>query len=134
MNTFSRETVTDNHEKYLWGNTAFTFATRLTDSFAKWRWCPNIIGPKGGGAVENLPIHTFEAMGEVHNAQHNTDKHQQQHARPGSARSFHRFTPPLTRPVHDRANGRGMRAACPAHELISRIYIAKPGAILSSRG
>ncbi len=59
------ETVTDNHESYLWGNTAYTFATRLTDSFAKWRWCPNIIGPQGGGAVENLPIHTFEAMGEV---------------------------------------------------------------------
>jgi type VI secretion system protein ImpC len=59
------EAVSDNHEKYLWGNTAFTFATRLTDSFAKYRWCANIIGPKGGGAVENLPIHTFEAMGEV---------------------------------------------------------------------
>jgi len=59
------ETVTDNHENYLWGNTAYTFATRLTDSFAKWRWCPNIIGPQGGGAVENLPIHTFQAMGEV---------------------------------------------------------------------
>jgi type VI secretion system protein ImpC len=59
------EAVTDNHESYLWGNTAYTFATRLTDSFAKWRWCPNIIGPQGGGAVENLPIHTFQAMGEV---------------------------------------------------------------------
>ncbi|MBD3298658.1 MAG: type VI secretion system contractile sheath large subunit [candidate division Zixibacteria bacterium] len=59
------ETVTDNHENYLWGNTAFTFATRLTDSFAKWRWCPNIIGPKAGGAVENLPVHTFEQMGET---------------------------------------------------------------------
>lgn len=59
------ETVTDNHENYLWGNTAYAFATRLTDSFAKWRWCPNIIGPQGGGAVENLPIHTFESMGEV---------------------------------------------------------------------
>jgi type VI secretion system protein ImpC len=59
------ETVTDNHENYLWGNTACAFATRLTDSFAKWRWCPNIIGPQGGGSVENLPIHTFESMGEV---------------------------------------------------------------------
>lgn len=59
------ESVTDNHENYLWGNTAYTFATRLTDSFAKWRWCPNIIGPQGGGSVENLPIHTFESMGEV---------------------------------------------------------------------
>jgi type VI secretion system protein ImpC len=57
------EAVTDSHEKYLWGNTAFAFATRITDSFAKWRWCPNIIGPKGGGQLEDLPIHTFEAMG-----------------------------------------------------------------------
>jgi type VI secretion system protein ImpC len=57
------EKVTDDHEKYLWGNTAFTFATRLTDSFAKYRWCPNIIGPQGGGAVEDLPVHVYKAMG-----------------------------------------------------------------------
>jgi len=59
------EDVSKHHESYCWGNTAFSFATRLTESFAKYRWCPNIIGPKGGGAVENLPIHTFEAGGEV---------------------------------------------------------------------
>ncbi|MBU1701598.1 MAG: type VI secretion system contractile sheath large subunit [Candidatus Eisenbacteria bacterium] len=59
------EKVTDGHEKYLWGNTAFTFATRLTDSFAKYRWCPNIIGPQGGGAVEDLPVHVFKAMGAM---------------------------------------------------------------------
>ena len=57
------ESVTDGHEKYLWGNTAFAFATRITDSFAKYRWCPNIIGPQSGGAVEDLPVHTFKAMG-----------------------------------------------------------------------
>jgi len=50
---------------YLWGNSAFAFATRLTDSFAKYRWCPNIIGPQAGGSVENLPLHQYEAMGEV---------------------------------------------------------------------
>jgi type VI secretion system protein ImpC len=59
------EDVSANHEHYLWGNTAFTFASRLTDSFAKYRWCANIIGPKGGGAVEDLPLHQFEAMGAV---------------------------------------------------------------------
>jgi type VI secretion system protein ImpC len=59
------EDVSKNHENYLWGNTAFTFATRLTDSFAKYRWCPNIIGPTSGGAVEDLPVHTFEALGEI---------------------------------------------------------------------
>ncbi|RLA81237.1 MAG: type VI secretion system contractile sheath large subunit [Deltaproteobacteria bacterium] len=53
------------HEYYLWGNTAFAFATRLTESFAKYRWCANIIGPRGGGAVEDLPVHQYEAMGEI---------------------------------------------------------------------
>ena len=60
-----RENVSGSHEDYLWGNTAFAMATRLTDSFAKFRWCPNIIGPKSGGAVEDLPVHTFESMGEL---------------------------------------------------------------------
>ncbi|MCA8913273.1 MAG: type VI secretion system contractile sheath large subunit, partial [Planctomycetes bacterium] len=59
------ENVRDNHEHYLWGNTAFAFATRLTDSFAKYRWCPNIIGPQSGGAVEDLPLHQFDSMGEI---------------------------------------------------------------------
>jgi type VI secretion system protein ImpC len=59
------ESVSASHEHYLWGNTAFTFATRLTDSFAKYRWCTNIIGPLGGGAVEDLPVHQFESMGAV---------------------------------------------------------------------
>ncbi|RFQ09696.1 type VI secretion system contractile sheath large subunit, partial [Pseudomonas sp. ATCC 13867] len=34
-------------------------------SFAKFRWCPNIIGPQSGGAVEDLPLHHFESMGEI---------------------------------------------------------------------
>lgn len=60
-----KETVTDDHENYLWGNTAYTFATRLTESFAKYRWCPNIIGPQAGGAVRDLPVHLFESMGDI---------------------------------------------------------------------
>ncbi len=60
-----KEDVSGNHEHYLWGNTAFAFATRLTDSFAKYRWCANIIGPMGGGAVEDLPLHQYEAMGAI---------------------------------------------------------------------
>ncbi len=59
------ENVQGDHKSYLWGNTAFAFATRLTDSFAKYRWCPNIIGPQSGGAVEDLPLHQYEAMGEI---------------------------------------------------------------------
>ena len=60
-----KENVANDHEHYLWGNTAFTFASKLTDSFAKFRWCPNIIGPQSGGAVEDLPLHHFESMGEI---------------------------------------------------------------------
>lgn len=59
------EDVSKSHENYLWGNTAFAFATRITDSFAKYRWCPNVIGPTSGGAVEDLPVHTFESMGAL---------------------------------------------------------------------
>jgi type VI secretion system protein ImpC len=59
------EQVTDDHHSYLWGNASFAFATRLADSFAKFRWCPNIIGPQSGGTVDDLPLHQFEAMGEV---------------------------------------------------------------------
>lgn len=59
------ESVTASHNNYLWGNTAYALATRLSDSFAKYRWCPNIIGPQSGGAVEDLPVHLFESMGEL---------------------------------------------------------------------
>lgn len=59
------EDVVGEHESYLWGGSAFAFATRVADSFAKYRWCPNIIGPNAGGAVEGLPLHQYEAMGEL---------------------------------------------------------------------
>ncbi len=57
------ETVSTGHDCYLWGNTAFALASRLTDSFAQYRWCANIIGPTGGGTVGDLNVHNFEAMG-----------------------------------------------------------------------
>lgn len=60
-----KETVDDNHENFLWGNTAFAFATRITGSFAKYRWAANIIGPRSGGAVEDLPVHLYESMGDI---------------------------------------------------------------------
>lgn len=52
-------------DNYLWGNTAFALATRLSESFAKYRWAPNIIGPQGGGAVEDMTMHQFESMGQI---------------------------------------------------------------------
>lgn len=58
------EDASDN-EQFCWGNTAFALASRLTDSFAKYRWCANIIGPQGGGTVENLPLYQFEDQGQL---------------------------------------------------------------------
>lgn len=59
------ENVSGGHDRYCWGNAAFAFATRLTDSFADFRWCANIIGPQGGGAVHDLPLHQYESMGAI---------------------------------------------------------------------
>ena len=59
------EQVIGEHDSYLWGNAVFAMATRVADSFAKFRWCPNIIGPQSGGTVDDLPLHTYEAMGET---------------------------------------------------------------------
>jgi type VI secretion system protein ImpC len=60
-----QEDVTGHHGRYLWGHASVAFATRVAESFAKYRWCPNVIGPQSGGTVENLPLHNYEAMGEV---------------------------------------------------------------------
>ncbi|QOG11549.1 type VI secretion system contractile sheath large subunit [Arcobacter sp. FWKO B] len=60
-----KENVEDNHESYLWGNTIYAFASAMTASFANYRWCTNIIGPNSGGAIKDLPVHTFESMGDV---------------------------------------------------------------------
>jgi type VI secretion system protein ImpC len=58
------ESVAAGHNEYLWGNCTYALATRIADSFAKFRWCPNIIGPQAGGTVDNLPLHLYQAMGE----------------------------------------------------------------------
>lgn len=59
------EDVVGKHDSYLWGNAVFAMATRIADSFAKYRWCPNIIGPQAGGTVADLPLHYYESLGEV---------------------------------------------------------------------
>jgi type VI secretion system protein ImpC len=61
------EDVSGGNSQFLWGNAAFTFATRLTASFADYRWCANVIGPQGGGTVGDLPVYTYESMGELQN-------------------------------------------------------------------
>jgi type VI secretion system protein ImpC len=57
----------ENEEQFCWGNTAFALASCLADSFARYRWCVNIIGPDGGGAVKNLLSCRYEATGGIRN-------------------------------------------------------------------
>ncbi|MBF0527988.1 MAG: type VI secretion system contractile sheath large subunit [Deltaproteobacteria bacterium] len=57
------EKVSSRPDLYLWGNAVFALAGRLVDSFAKYRWCPNIIGVEGGGLVQPGPPVLFEALG-----------------------------------------------------------------------
>ena len=42
------EDVVDSHDKYLWAPASLALTTRIADSFAKFRWGPNIIGPQAG--------------------------------------------------------------------------------------
>jgi len=48
------------HEKYLWGNASFAFATNMISSFEENGWCVQIRGPEAGGKVADLPIHNYD--------------------------------------------------------------------------
>jgi len=59
------EDVVDHHDRYLWGPASLAMTARVAESFARYRWCPNIIGPQGGGSVHGLPLHQYEQGGEL---------------------------------------------------------------------
>jgi type VI secretion system protein ImpC len=47
------------HDKYQWMNSAWCYATRITDCYSKYGWMARSRGVEGGGKVEGLPVHTF---------------------------------------------------------------------------
>ena len=49
------------HDQYCWMNAAYVMGTKLTDAFSKYGWCTAIRGAEGGGKVEGLPAHIFQA-------------------------------------------------------------------------
>ena len=57
---FHEDVTGKDHSKYLWSNAAYSFGTRLTESFALYQWCAAIRGVEGGGLVQGLPTHTFQ--------------------------------------------------------------------------
>ena len=59
------EDVIDQHENYLWGPASIALTAKIADSYANAGFCTDIIGPLGGGAVYNLPLHQYEQGGET---------------------------------------------------------------------
>jgi type VI secretion system protein ImpC len=55
------ESISVPHDQYCWMNTSYVLGARLTDAFAKYGWCTAIRGAEGGGKVEELPAHIFQA-------------------------------------------------------------------------
>ena len=56
---FVEEVNGHDHSSYLWGNASWALGVRITDAFAKYKWCASIRGVEGGGIVSGLPTHTF---------------------------------------------------------------------------
>jgi type VI secretion system protein ImpC len=48
------------HDKYLWGNSSFAFASNMVQAFMDDGWCVQVRGPQSGGKVENLPVHIYD--------------------------------------------------------------------------
>lgn len=57
---FEEEASGGDHAKYTWANAAYAMAANITRSFKLYGWCTSIRGVESGGAVANLPTHTFK--------------------------------------------------------------------------
>ena len=56
---FEEDTEAANSKNYTWSNAAYAMATNINRSFKLYGWCSRIRGIESGGAVENLPVHSF---------------------------------------------------------------------------
>lgn len=56
---FEEEVEGANHERYTWANSAYAMAANINRSFKEYGWCTSIRGVESGGAVDDLPTHTF---------------------------------------------------------------------------
>ena len=56
---FEEDTGSADHNKYTWANAAYAMATNINRSFKEYGWCSRIRGIESGGAVTNLPAHSF---------------------------------------------------------------------------
>lgn len=48
-----------NHQKYLWGSSAWALSERIVSAYGEYGWCAAIRGVEGGGKVDGLSLHHF---------------------------------------------------------------------------
>ena len=56
---FEEDTDGTDATKYSWCNSAYAMGVNINRAFKEFGWCSRIRGIESGGAVENLPTHTF---------------------------------------------------------------------------
>ena len=57
---FVEDTGGADASKFCWSNSAYAMAANITRAYALHGWCARIRGVESGGAVEDLPTHTFK--------------------------------------------------------------------------
>ena len=57
---FEEETNGADASRFCWTNASYAMAANITRAFKLYGWCSRIRGVESGGAVENLPTHTFK--------------------------------------------------------------------------
>jgi type VI secretion system protein ImpC len=56
---FEEDTEGADSSKYAWANSAYAMGVNINRAFKLYGWCSRIRGIESGGAVEDLPTHTF---------------------------------------------------------------------------
>jgi type VI secretion system protein ImpC len=56
---FEEDVAGTDHQRYTWMNAAYAMAVNINRSFKLYGWCSRIRGIESGGAVTDLPVHTF---------------------------------------------------------------------------
>jgi len=57
---YEEQVTGDDHQKYLWGNSSFSFAANMVRAFQRDGWSVQIRGPQAGGKVDDLPVHLYD--------------------------------------------------------------------------
>ena len=57
---YAEDVTGTDHDKYLWGNASFSFASNLVQAFQQDGWAVQIRGPQSGGKVADLPVHVYD--------------------------------------------------------------------------